>query len=63
MPDKPVRKLTELDEKDLTRIVDERITKALGLAPQDLEGLPQDTPLMATPSVLSTVRATATAMC
>lgn len=51
-------------EARVSKLVDERIAKALGIQPQELEALPADTDaLMSTPSVLSTVRATAYVMC
>lgn len=57
------RLVDERVNKALSRLVDERISKALGLSSKELEELPGEQGLMATPSVLSTVRATATAMC
>ena len=62
MPDQ-ARKITDLSENDLAKLIDDRITKALGLNPEELEAAPQAAALMSTPSVLSTVRATAAAMC
>lgn len=57
------RKLVDLNEDDLARIIDDRITKALGIHPDALSDLALDPGVMSTPSVLSTVRATAAAMC
>lgn len=60
---KEPRKLVDLTEEDLASLVDERIAKAIGIAPKEVEGLEADLGVMTTPSVLSTVRATAAAMC
>lgn len=50
-------------EDDLASLVDARIAKAIGIAPKEVAHLEADAGVMSTPSVLSTVRATAAAMC
>jgi hypothetical protein len=52
-----------VDEVDFAAQVDERIAKALGLKPAELEDLPAEPGVMSTPSVLSAVRATVYVHC
>jgi hypothetical protein len=57
------RAIEDAAETDVSSLVDERIAKALGLKPSELDDLPAEPGVMSTPSVLSAVRVTVYAHC
>ena len=70
-PKPPKRKPTKRSKKagkttgkdDLSKLIDERIAKALGVKPGGFEDAEDEAGLMSTPSVLSAVRATVYVRC